>query len=403
MLRRTKTIVFDDELDTQNDNDPIASRGSARRDLESGRPSLRKGPLSAARENGFLPQRETLTDDDEPRANPVHERVNFLRSEFENEPISRGSQDSLAALRAEFRRKHVENGDDTGTGPSLPSFTLGGLKPSRIALLVVALIAGGLAAWLAVGRQPETIPAPAVVQQAAPAIPPPAALTVEVLVAKAPIAVGTRLTPDLLEWQKWPEETVRAEYVTIATAPEAMTDLSGAVARAEMVAGEPVRREKLGQAGAGYLSAILEPGKRAVSVSIDAKSASGGFIMPNDHVDVVLTSSTANDKVSRTILTNVRVLAVNSKLGASEAEAATASPEEGMFADAALATLELDPAQAELIINATTSGDLSLVLRPTSDIKDTVNAAQQAINQSIRMTSPFWLSTNAAPGGGGDY
>jgi pilus assembly protein CpaB len=391
LLRRTKTIVFDDEPDTQNDNEPSVLRKAARRGLDIGRTSLRKGPTLTPRETEILPQRESIPDD-EPSANPVHERVNFLRSEFENEPISRGSQESLAALRAEFRRKHVENGDDTSSGPSLPSVSFGFLKPSRIILLAVALIAGGVAAWLAVGREPDPIPEPAVVQQVAPAIPPPAALTVEVLVAKASIPVGTRLTPELLEWQKWPEETVRTEYVTSAATPEAMTDLSGSVARLEILAGEPVRREKLGQAGAGYLSAILEPGKRAVSVSIDAKSASGGFIMPNDHVDVVLTSQTpSNERISRTILTNVRVLAVNSKLGASEEEAATASPEESVFADQALATLELDPAQAELIINATTSGELSLVLRPTADVNETVNAAQQAINQSIRMTSPFWV------------
>lgn len=397
MLRRTKTIVFDDAPDTQDygDSEP-AERGSARR------ASLRKGPVLATTERDFLPQRESITED-EPSPNPVHERVDFLRSQFENEPISRGSQESLAALRAEFRRKHVEAGDDTSTGVSLPSFSLGGLKPSRIILLAVALLAGGVAAWLAVGRQPEAAPAPAVVQQVAPATPPPAATTIEVLVANAPIAVGVRITPDLLAWQKWPEETVRAEYVTSAATPEAMTDLSGAVARSEILPGEPIRREKLGQAGAGYLSAILEPGKRAVSVSIDAKSASGGFIMPNDHVDVVLTTSTATEQSSRTILFNVRVLAVNSRLGAPEAEAATATPEESMFADTALATLELDPAQAELIINATTGGALSLVLRPTADKNEAVDAAQQAINQSIRMTSPFWLSSGPAPGGGANY
>lgn len=396
MLRRTKPIVFDDDPDTQNYNEPepAALRNPARRGLDSGRPSLRKGPVLAPRDSEILPQRESLPDP-EARPNPVHERVDFLRSEFENEPITRGSQDSLAALRAEFRRKHVENGEDTSPGVSLPSFTLGGIKPSRIILLAVALIAGGLAAWLAVGRQPEIAPAPVAAEQAAPVAPPPAAATVEVLVAKAPIAVGTRLTPDLLEWQKWPEETVRAEYVSSATTPEAMTDLSGTVARSEVLPGEPIRREKLGQAGAGYLSAILEPGKRAVSVSIDAKSASGGFIMPNDHVDVVLITSTANEQSARTILSNVRVLAINSRLGAPEAEAATATPEESMFTEGALATLELDPSQAELIINAANGGFLSLVLRPTADVSESVNAAQQAINQSIRLTSPFWL----APGG----
>jgi pilus assembly protein CpaB len=389
VLRRTKTIVFNDDPDqsTFGEDDPALAR-SARRPLEASRPSLRK--VSPAGEDDtatFLPQRES---DEDSRPNPVHERMNFLRSELDDAPISKGAQESLAALRAEFRRKHVVE-DEQGGGISLPSF--GGLKPSRIILVAVALIAGGLAAWLALGRQPEPAPIP-VVEQAAPA-PTPVAPTIDVLVAKGTIPVGTRLTADLLEWQKWPEDTVRAEYLTSAAMPDAMTDLTGAVARSELLAGEPIRPEKLGQAGAGYLSAILEPGKRAVAVPINPRSASGGFVMPNDRVDVVLTTG----PVSRTILENVRVLAINARLGATDAEAATASPEEGMVTGDALATLELDPSQAELLISAS-NGQLSLVLRPTSDTTTPADAARRAVNQNIRLTSPFWLEA-PQPGPGG--
>jgi pilus assembly protein CpaB len=386
LLRRTKTIVFDDEPETE-DTDPSPAP-SARRDL-GGRPSLRKGPVLMPRENAeFLPQRESA--EDESRPNPVHERVNFLRSEFENEPITKGSQESLAALRAEFRRKHVTLDEEESSGFALPSFSLGGKAP-RIMLVAVALLAGGLAAWLALGRQPEPAPAP-VIEQAAPA---PEAPTLEVLVAKSAIPVGTRLTPDLLEWQKWPEATVRAEYLTSAATPEAITQYTGAVVRAELLAGEPIRPEKLGQAGAGYLSAILEPGKRAVAVPINPRSASGGFVMPNDRVDVVLT--TGQD--SRTILEDVRVLAINARLGASDTEAATANPEEGVLTGDALATLELDPSQAELLISAS-NGQLSLVLRPTAETKAPDDAARRAVNQNIRLTSPFWLQP-PPPGPGG--
>jgi len=386
LLRRTKTIVFNDDPDI-DETDPSPAP-SARRDL-GGRPSLRKGPVSMPRENAeFLPQRESIPDEERP--NPVHERVNFLRSEFENEPITKGSQESLAALRAEFRRKHVTQDEDESSGFSLPSFSLAGKAP-RIILVAVALLAGGIAAWLALGRQPEPAPAP-VVEQAAPA---PEAPTLEVLVAKSAIPVGARLTPDLLEWQKWPESTVRSEYLTSAANPEAITQFTGAVARVEVLAGEPIRPEKLGQAGAGYLSAILEPGKRAVAVPINPRSASGGFVMPNDRVDVVLT--TGQD--SRTILENVRVLAINARLGASDAEAATANPEEGVLTGDALATLELDPAQAELLISAS-NGQLSLVLRPTADTKAPDDAARRAVNQNIRLTTDFWLQP-PQPGAGG--
>ncbi len=379
MLRRTKTIVFRDDSDTSayGETEPSPAP-SARRPLDGARPVLRQ--VSPAE-----PAAEPELADEPATSNSVHERMNFLRSELDDAPISKGSQESLAALREEFRRKHVALKDEPHTGFGLPA--LGGLTPSRLILVAVALIAGGLAAWLALG-QPAPAPAP-VIEQTAPA-PAPEAPTLEVLVAKSSIAVGTRLTPDLLEWQKWPEATVRTEYLTSTAAPDAMTELSGTVARTELLAGEPIRPEKLGQAGAGYLSAILAPGKRAVAVPVSPRSASGGFIMPNDRVDVVLTTTVDGaEQNSRTILENVRVLAINSRLGAPGTEAATADPAESMFADNALATLELDPSEAELIISAA-NGMLSLVLRPTADDTAPADAAQRAVNQNIRLTSPFW-------------
>ena len=388
MLRRTKTIVFDDESDSSIEEGEAAPTSSARRPLEGPRPTLRKVPPAAA-----IPA-STAVQPEPAQPNAVHERMNFLRSEFEDAPISRGSQESLAALREEFRRKHVTSEDSPAPAFALPA--LGGLKPSRFILVAVALLAGGLAAFLALSRQPEPAPPPVVVEQAAPA---PEIPTLDVLVARQAIAVGTRLTPDLLEWQKWPEATVRTEYVTSVTTPEAMSELAGTVARAELLAGEPVRREKLGQAGAGYLSAILEPGKRAVAVAVSPRSASGGFIMPNDRVDVVLTVNVGSEQDTRTILENVRVLAINARLGASGAEAATADPSESMFAENALATLELDPAQAELVISAA-NGLLSLVLRPTADDATPADAAREAVNQNIRLTSPFWLEPQK-PGASG--
>jgi pilus assembly protein CpaB len=380
LLRRTKTIAFNDEPDPIDDRLEAPVRPSLRRSLDALRSaSLRTVPPEP------LPQREDSELDD----NPVHRRMDFLSSELEREPITKGSQESLQALREEFRRKHVGN-DEPAQGLSLPSFSLGGLKPSRILLLLVALVAGGLAAWLAVGRAPEPTPVPEIVE---PVAAPVAAPTLEVLVAKDTISPGTKLTADLLEWQKWPEETVRSEYITSAATPEAITDYTDSVARSEILAGEPIRTEKLGAAGAGFLSAILAPGARAVSVSIDAKSASGGFIVPDDHVDVVLSRLVGLEQVSRTILTNVRVLAINERFGASAESAEAATPQESMFSDVALATLELSTSQAELIINAANAGSLSLVLRPTADSMADLDAAQQTINQSIRVTSPFWVGS----------
>jgi pilus assembly protein CpaB len=257
------------------------------------------------------------------------------------------------------------------------------------------VVAGGIAAWLAVGRQPEPVPVPAAVQA-----PPPVAPTLEVLVAKSTIAPGTRLSADLLEWQKWPEETVRTEYVTSAAMPEAIADFAGKAARLEILAGEPVRAEKLSAAGTGFLSSILSPGKRGVSVEIDAKAASGGFISPDDHVDVVLTRMAGSEQISQTILSDVRVIAINARLSSTPNEGG-ATAEEGVFSSVALATLELDSTQAELIINATSRGGLSLVLRPVSDTLAQEDSSADTVNETIRLNSPFWQPAPPTAAGGG--
>lgn len=371
MLRRSKTINFD--------NDPVPADSQS---IDApARPVLRRN-LEALRGGGAtpLPQRE-----DPPAENPVHERFDFLRSELDQAPISKGAQESLAALREDFRRRHVGNGQPDAPALALPS--LGGIRFSRVLLLGVAIIAGGIAGYLALNRPSEPAAAPVAAPEPVVVVAP----TLEILVARTAIPVGARLTPDLLEWQKWPEETVRAEYITSAGLPDAMDAFGTSVARAAIIAGEPIRREKLGAAGTGYLSAILEPGKRAVSVAIDARTASGGFIAPDDRVDVVLTRMSGEVQSSRTILTNVRVIAINARLGGMADETEAMTPQEGMFENGALATLELDPTQAELIINATGMGALSLMLRPMTDTALGSGSAQQTVNQSIRMTSPFWL------------
>src|SRR5437868_4042496 len=121
------------------------------------------------------------------------------------------------------------------------------MRVSRIVLLLVALLAGGLAAWLATRGGGEAPPETntQVVKEA----------RGQVLVAKAPIGVGQRLTADTLEWQDWPEGAVRPEYINKSDNPEAITEMNGAVARFELFAGEPILRSKLVKSDQGYLSA----------------------------------------------------------------------------------------------------------------------------------------------------
>jgi pilus assembly protein CpaB len=182
------------------------------------------------------------------------------------------------------------------------------------------------------------------------------------------------------------------------------------VARYEFFPGEPIREVKLARADRGFLSAVLDPGTRAVSVDVSAQSASGGFILPNDRVDVVLTSSVGSRQSSSTILENVRVLAINSQIGETAGtKAQTDKPKDSGASDraaseeeaegpsrfaSAIATLALSPRQAEVIIAATQTGRLSMVLRPTADVAESSagDDTMSAANQAIRLTSPFWVN-----------
>lgn len=257
------------------------------------------------------------------------------------------------------------------------------MRPSRIILLLVAILAGGLAAFLATrGDAPApqvVVSEPTVIQEQ----------KTQILVAIAPIGVGQRLSVETVDWQDWPEGAVRPEYINVTSSPDALTQLSGTVARFEIFPGEPISTQKLVRAEQGYLSAVLDKGKRGISIAVAAASASGGFIVPNDHVDVILTRTTDTGQVSETILRNVRVLAIGARLGETGTTGAPADPENPraeVFAGSAIATLELDPAQGETVINAADIGTLSLALRSIADFRDDPAEANiRPTQQAVRM------------------
>lgn len=320
---------------------------------------------------------------------PIEEPTpTFVVKPSEGRAGRRGMDD----LREQALRNVIANASDGGLGARAAAKAIprrsGGLAPSRIILISVALVAGGLAAFLATQvNQPAPEASVEVIAE------PVAAPTVQVLVAKEPIVVGARVTASAVEWADWPEAAVREEYVTSAMSPEAITELEGSVARSEILPGEPVLQQKLAAPGGGYLASVLETGKRGVSVPVNAASASGGFIQPNDRVDVVATRNLVDRRATETIVRNVRVLAVNGRLGdevpaegeESEGESAPSDGEAKV-----LTTLELDTAQAELIINAMAEGELTLVLRPFTDAPESVSE-EEAANLAIRASSPFWL------------
>lgn len=260
------------------------------------------------------------------------------------------------------------------------------MKPARIILLIVALVAGGLAAFLVTrgGRPaPTTETITEVIQEE----------KAQILVAKTPIGIGERLGAASLEWVDWPVGSLRADYVTIAAMPNATTDLTGAVARFEFFPGEPIREAKLVRADQGYLSAVLSEGMRGVSVGVSAVSSAGGFVVPNDHVDVILTTQTTSGEHSEVILANVRILAIGKRMGevgvsggqTEEEVQAGATPKPVTFDDTTIATLELDPTQAETLINAATRGQLTLTLRSVVDFGKGTTVAERASNQTVRV------------------
>lgn len=186
---------------------------------------------------------------------------------------------------------------------------------------------------------------------------------VEVLVARSDIALGTVTTDNSFRWQVWPENAVPTGAVTRRGESNASKDLVGGIARAPILAGEPITRIKLVKAGeGGVLASILPQGMRAISTKITDDTAVGKMILPNDHVDVILTrrerSKSGEGYVGETLFRNVRVLAIGQQLEAKEGKKG---------AEGTTATLELDPAQAEILAVSKNQGEISLALRSIAD------------------------------------
>jgi pilus assembly protein CpaB len=206
----------------------------------------------------------------------------------------------------------------------------------------------------------------------------------QVLVARSEIGLGQTTGPDSFRWQDWPRSAVTPGYVQRGERPNAIKDLEGSVARAPMLPGEPVTAAKLVRAGeGGVLAAILPAGMRAISTRIKEETGVGRLILPNDHVDVILTQrrrgrAGGDDFVSDTLFRNVRVLAIGQLIEAKDGK---------KLAEGNTATLELTPRQTELLALANSMGEISLALRSIADIdtKDQPTLGQDKRGNSIRV------------------
>jgi pilus assembly protein CpaB len=229
------------------------------------------------------------------------------------------------------------------------------MKTARIVVLAIALSAGGVAAYLASG--PGSEPKKVVVEPTVP--------TVDVLVAKSDIALGQLVGPDDMQWQTWPAATASNNFIRRTDRPDAATQIGGSIARSPFIAGEPIREAKLVRAtGSGFMAAVLPGGMRAVSTEISPETGAGGFILPNDRVDVMLSKREKNltsgrDIISsQIILSNIRVLAIDQVPREKDGQNSVVGK---------TATLELKPAQAETLAQARQTGTLSLALRSLAD------------------------------------
>jgi len=242
------------------------------------------------------------------------------------------------------------------------------MKAARIVVLGIALAAGGAAAMLAGGSEEQ----PAPVAQAP-------KNTVDVLVAANDIALGSSVGAQDVRWQAWPTEAANVAFISKSTRPGAVEETAGSIARSPFVVGEPIRPEKLIKGtGSGYMAAILPAGMRAISIDISPETGAGGFILPNDRVDLLLTrkqvGANGRDQSStETIAQNIRVLAIDQTVEDKDGQKVVVGR---------TATLELSPSMSEQIALSRKQGEIALALRALVDSNPT--AADAAIDPAAK-------------------
>lgn len=233
------------------------------------------------------------------------------------------------------------------------------MSRARILILLLAIGSAILAVVLARGMLGQQEAPPAAVEAPKPQ-------TVPVLVAAKDIALGERLIAIAVEWRDWPRDNLAPFMITREAKPTAIEEFEGRRARAAILAGEPIAESKLLATNDGSLmSSFVRDGMRAISIRISDRSAAGGFILPEDRVDIIATVRViiesgafgGSDKVlyfTSTIIENARVLAVNRTLP---------PVNESSIERPTIAVLELDPQQAEIIARSEEQGELDLTLR----------------------------------------
>jgi pilus assembly protein CpaB len=230
------------------------------------------------------------------------------------------------------------------------------MKPARLIILTVAAVAAGLAGFLAL----QLSGGESVVQIQAQPMAAKEAVT-DVLVAKKNLSTGSRLDDESMTWLAWPQNRIVDGFITKENRETAMKDLNGAIVRLPIFANEPIRLEKVVDSSSRTMSSILPAGKLAMATEISVSTGAGGFILPNDRVDLIMVRKGANNVYqTETILTNIRVLAIDQQIQEGQDGKQTAV--------GSTATLELTPEQAKVVAVAQQIADrLTLALRSVAD------------------------------------
>ena len=272
-------------------------------------------------------------------------------------------------------------------------------------LVVLPLVVAVVAARFLLQQDP---PEPAQVEsppaEAPPAVKPPE--TRRVLAAARKLPVGALLTEeDLIELELVARE-VRSGHIVMDGTTSADV-LRGFAVREALAAGTPVTRSAVvGPGQRGFLAAALKPDTRAVTIRLGPGMSYAGLIDPGDRVDVILTAklrtaSGAESVLTRTILENVRVVAVDHQVGT--------SPKSGEYGEQVertpivTATLEVSPAQADRLVLGEHEGSLSLAVRSLAAVQPTraeaVNLSELLRPPTVPETRRVLVAARALPAG----
>lgn len=226
-----------------------------------------------------------------------------------------------------------------------------------VVVLIAVLIAGGVFFLTRMMQPVQQPPQTVVVKEPAPSV------GKGVLVATTDVPAGTLLkkADTQFAFRTWPEESADQDIYMI-DGTDKISDFDGAVIRTGVRKGEPLTRSNVIKPGErGFLSAVLKPGMRAVSMAVNAGTGVAGFVFPGDHVDLILSHAVnlpqGKDKVSHnlseTFLHNIRVVAIDQVTNDLDS-----TPKVSGFV-----TVEATPEQSERIALAQQMGELRLVLR----------------------------------------